>query len=149
MKITIFVTLLLFFMSGCSQKYFNLTKKKEVSKSSYIVFKTKKTRFAGTGFYKDTPEYVQLQIYSTGVPLANLKFYKKKDLICEGIKCNKRRWFTDRFLSPSYPKDLIIKIMTKQPISLKSKDIKYSTDNGIYFKDRKNRILIKIKDLKQ
>ena len=147
MKITFFVTLLLFFMSGCSQKQINI--KKEPTKGSYIVFKTKKTRFSGTGFYKDTPEYVQLQIYSTGVALANLKFYKNKDLICEGIKCNKRRWFTDNFLAKEYPDDLIINVMTKKPISLKSENITYSTDNGIYFKDRKNRILIKIKDLQQ
>ena len=146
MKLLTFITIVLIFISGCSTKQININKKP--TKGSQIVFKTKKTRFSGTGFYKDTPEYVQLQIYSTGVALANLKFYKNKDLICEGYKCNNRRWFTDNFLSKEYPDDLIIKIMTKQPLGYKSESIKYKTDDGIYFKDTKNRILIKIKELK-
>ena len=147
MKLLTFVTIVLLFITGCSTKQVNV--KKEVSKGSYIVFKTKKTRFSGTGFYKDTPEFVQLQIYSTGVALAKLKFYKNKDLICEGYKCNKRRWFTDNFLAKEYPDDLILKIMTKQPLNFKSDTIKYKTDNGIYFKDTKNRVLIKIRKLEQ
>ena len=147
MKLLTFLLLFLLLFTGCSLKQSNI--KKEIFKSTYIIFKTKKTRFSGTGFYKELPEYIQLQIYSTGIALANLKFYKNKDLICEGYKCNNRKWFTDNFLSKEYPDDLIINVMTKKPLKYKSDSIKYKTDNGVYFKDTKNRILIKIKDLKQ
>jgi len=167
MKVTIFTILAILFVTGCSTKNM-LTPKpaiKPINKSEKITMKTKKFAFSDTGFYKNNSEYIQLQVYATGVAVADMKFYKDDDKVCVGYKCSNKKYFKDNFLSKYYPNDLIVNILTKQPI-LDAKNLKKTTDgfvqtiktteydityktnsNSIYFKDRQNKILIKLKDL--
>ena len=169
MKVTILSIFILFLINGCSNKEFLFGKKaiqKNITKSQKIVMKTKKFAFSDTAFYKNTPRLIQIQAYSSGVAIANMKFYKINDSVCFGNKCTNKKYFTDNFLSKNYPSSLIITILSKKPIfdkqNLKkikdgflqhiksdSYDITYMvTKNFVYFKDKKNKILIKLSDLK-
>ncbi len=166
MKVTIFSILALFLITGCSTKSIFAKKPvKIVNKSKKITMKTKKFAFSDTGFYKSNDKLIQIQAYSTGVAVANMKFYKNSDSVCVGYKCTNRKYFNDNFLSKYYPNKLIVNILSAKPImgaenltksadgftqNIKTAeyDITYRvTSNSIYFKDRLNRILIKLKDL--
>ncbi len=166
MKVTIFSIIALFLITGCSFKNLFVTKPvATVSKSKKITMKTKKFAFSDTGFYKSDDKLIQIQAYSTGVAVADMKFYKDKDTICVGYKCTNRKYFNDNFLSKYYPNNLILNILLAKPImeaknltktengfvqNIKTPeyDITYKvTNNSIYFKDRLNKILIKLKDL--
>ena len=167
MKTPIFSLILTLLVTGCSTKNIFSQKPaiKPITKSEKITMKTKKFAFSDTGFYKNNSEYIQLQVYATGVAVADMKFYKDDDKVCVGYKCSNKKYFKDNFLSKYYPNNLIVNILTKQPIldeknlqkttdgfvqNIKTKeyDITYkTTPNSIYFKDRQNKILIKLKDL--
>ena len=166
MKVTIFSILALFLITGCSTKSIFAKKPVQViNKSKKITMKTKKFAFSDTGFYKSDEKLIQIQAYSTGVAVADMKFYKNSDSVCVGYKCTNRKYFNDNFLSKYYPNKLIVNILSAKPImeaknlvktqngftqNIKSKeyDITYKvTSTSIYFKDRLNKILIKLKDL--
>ena len=167
MKKLAFLLIVTILATGCSTKNIFKPKlaKKSETKSEKITMKTKKITFSDTGFYKNNSEYIQLQVYEAGVAVANMKFYKNEDKVCVGYKCSNKKYFKDNFLSKYYPNNLIINILTKKPIldgknlqktadgfiqTIKNTeyDISYkTTTNSIYFKDRQNKILIKLKDL--
>ncbi len=167
MKVTIFTIITMLLITGCSTKTLFIKKPiKIVNKSKKITMKTKKFAFSDTGFYKSDDKLIQIQAYSTGVAVANLKFYKTSDSVCVGHKCTNRKYFNDNFLSKYYPNKLIVNILSAKPIMdaknmIKTKDgftqnIKTAKYNitykvspySIYFKDRLNKIIIKLKDLK-
>ena len=163
MKVTFFTILAILFLSGCSMIGINtkVPKVKVISKSALITMKTKKFAFSDTGFYKNSPEKITIQAYSSGIGVGELKFFKDKDSICIKNYCNTKKWFTDNFLSRDYPQDLILNILDKKPIFeaknlIKTKDgftqkigaIKYRVNkHEIYFKDSTNKLIIKIKDM--
>jgi len=123
--------------------------------------KTKKFAFSDSGFYKNNENKITIQAYSSGVGVGELKFYKNKDMICVGKLCNTKKWFKDNFLSSDYTDNLIVNVLDKKPILdgknlTKTQDgfsqdigaIKYRTSpSEIYFKDRANKIIIKLRDM--
>ena len=100
-----------------------------------------------------------------GKSVLDLKIQKNEDDICVGSLCNTKHGFNQSYLVGSYPDDFIENILQKKPIfngrglTKTSKGfvqkiicekygIKYQvTNKSIYFKDKKNNILIKLKEI--
>jgi hypothetical protein len=124
--------------------------------------KTKRFAFSDTGFLVKHSDMLRLNILAMGKPILDLKV-KNSDDICVGSLCNTKHGFNQSFLVDEYPDTLIENVLNKRPIfdgqnkrvtktgfvqkiTTGSYDIKYQVSGeNIYFKDRKNRILIKLK----
>ncbi len=134
------------------------------SKSYATTFKTKKFAFSDAGFLKSENGKTYLQIFSAGKPLMKLKILRSDD-ICVNQLCNTKHGFNQSYLSGAYPDNLLENVLHARPIfnsqNLKETtngfmqrirgsryDIKYKIVPGmIYFKDVKNKIIIKLKAL--
>ncbi len=143
---------------GCAQKY-NIN----FSQPYKIVIKTNNIAIADSGFIIKADNYKSIQIFSVGKIVLHVEL-KKEDACINGL-CTTRNDFNDRFFGfKHYPNLLddildkkviykgIEKIKTKngfeQNIKNRNYDISYKvTNDSIYFKDRKNHILIKLKRL--
>ena len=153
----LFLILLLLF-AGCAHKTPYAS-----SKSYYIVVKNSKIAVADTGFIKRDGSRFNLQLFSASTPILNL--HVDND-VCSGYICMPKRDFNAEFLGFGHYENFIDELFNFQPIynkeSLKKSksgfeqkiktdefDIIYRVENGnLYFKDRKNRVLIKLKELK-
>ncbi len=134
------------------------------SKSYVTTFKTKKFAFSDAGFLKSRNGRTDLQIFAVGKPLMKLKILPSDD-ICVNQLCNTKHGFNQSYLSGAYPDNLLENVLHARPIfnsqNLKETtngfmqrikgaryDIKYKIVPGmIYFKDVKNKIIIKLKAL--
>ena len=134
------------------------------SKSYLTTLKTKKFAFSDAGFLKIKNGRTDLQIFAVGKPLMKLKILRSDD-ICVNQLCNTKHGFNQSYLSGAYPDDLLENVLHSRPIfnsqNLKETtngfmqrirgnkyDIKYKSLPGmIYFKDVKNKIIIKLKAL--
>ena len=132
------------------------------TKSYVTTFKTKQFSFADTGFMREENGVIDLQILALGKPLLTLKI---ADDICVDHFCRTKEEFNANYLSRYYPEDLINQVLMAQPIMEKKGyretsngflqrikaphyDIKYKiTPGSIYFKDLKNGIIIKLREL--
>ncbi|MDH4944522.1 hypothetical protein [Sulfurimonas sp. C5] len=147
---------LVLFFSACSVK--------QLEKSSkMVVFKTQNIRFSDLGYIGVDDKSVEIDLYVVG------KAFKKitiDGMICiEGEGCMRKSSFNEEYLSSAYPDDLLKNVFLAKPIYegknlLKTNlgfvqiiqgngvDIVYKVElDEIYFKDRENKILIKIKDV--
>ena len=143
------VILLLF--SGCA------IKRPTISQPVAFVFKTPNLKIAATGFlYKNA--HIKLQGYSGANPIFTLLLTKR---VCINSRCMSYESFNKLVLSPTYPPQLIRNILLAKPI-FNGKNLQKSQrgfeqrvdsilyrvkDRVVYFKDKKNAILIKIKEL--
>jgi len=152
----LFVVLLLFF-TGCSYKV-----PYENSKSYYIVIKNSKIALADTGFIKKDDGRLNLQLFTAGTPVFDL--HVKSD-VCLDYVCLKKESFNREFfgfrhyesfidelfnLQPIYGKKNLKKTASgfEQKIKTENYDIAYIVNKkNLYFKDKKNKILIKFKEL--
>ncbi len=142
-------------LSGCA------VKSPTTSKTVSFVFKTSNIKIAASGFlYKNS--HIKLQGYSGANPVFTLLLTKRA---CINDRCMSYKNFNDHFLSPHYPKRIIQHILLGKPIfngqNLQKDASGFSQEivgdsfaiiyrvekNEIYFKDKKNAILIKIKEL--
>jgi hypothetical protein len=100
-----------------------------------------------------------------GKSVLDLKVKKDEDDVCVGSLCNTKHGFNQSFLDGRYPDEFIENILLKKPIFngkhlTKTKTgfiqkivcerfgIKYQvTNKGTYFKDKKNNILIKLREI--
>ncbi|MFT7860238.1 MAG: hypothetical protein ABXS93_04800 [Sulfurimonas sp.] len=127
-----------------------------------LVFKSKQFRFADIAYVGANQESLAIDLYVVG------KAFKKitiDGMICiEGEGCMRKSSFNEEYLSGAYPDDLLKNVFLAKPIfggknlektssGFKQKirgngvDIIYKIDGQrVYFKDRMNKILIKIKD---
>ncbi|BCD67421.1 hypothetical protein NitYY0918_C0312 [Nitratiruptor sp. YY09-18] len=142
-------------LSGCVSK--QIQRSEPVS----FVFKTPVLKIAASGFLQKG-RIIKLQGYDAGQPILELILAKR---VCINSKCMSYAMFNKRVLYPAYPPFIIRNIVTGKPIfngqnlekrgdgfvqEITSKQfaIIYRVKKDvIYFKDRKNRILIKIKEL--
>jgi len=111
---------------GCSYK-----NKVISSRSALIVFKTKQFRFADYGFITKYNNHINLKIFEAGVVVLNLDIYKDK--ICQNesyLKCQSAKEFNANNLSTNFKDDFLYNLLNQ---------------DRVYFKDKKNKILIKIK----
>jgi len=135
---------------------------KTTAKSYVTTLKTKKFAFSDAGFMRNQDGVIDLQILALGKPLLKLKI---SDDICMDHFCRTKEEFNMHYLSADYPPNLINNVLSSQPImdgrNMKKTtngfmqriidprfDIKYKiTPGSIYFKDLKNGIIIKLREL--
>ncbi|OCL83036.1 hypothetical protein [Arcobacter porcinus] len=116
---------MVFIISGCSLKEPLIS-----SNSATILFKTPTIKFHDKGFIYKYKNYTQLQVFTTGKVIFDVKIYNNE--ICTGtFKCMSLKEFNKNNLSSTYEDNFIKQL--------------FDENNKIsYFKDSKNGILIKI-----
>ena len=142
-------------LSGCGAKPI------VESQSALVVFKSKQFKFADQGYLQSNEDMVSLELFSAGTLVGKFEI---ENLVCVlGEGCLIKSSFNSRFLSEAYPDDLLEHILRGKPI-FEGKGIQKSehgfeqhivgdsylitykvSPKMIYFKDRYNKILIKIK----
>jgi hypothetical protein len=96
--------------------------------SSTILFKTKNMKFYDSGFVNIYDNYVDMQIFNSGVVALHLKVYK--DQVCSStFKCMGAKQFNQTYLDKSYKDSFLYNLLRK---------------DKIYFKDKKAKVLIKV-----
>ncbi|BCD61480.1 hypothetical protein NitYY0826_C0332 [Nitratiruptor sp. YY08-26] len=153
-SLNILMIIVLFF-SGCAMK------QKITSEPVRFVFKTKSIKVAASGFLQRGGS-LKLQAYGAGQPLFELILGKR---VCINGRCMSYAMFNEKVLSPFYPSYIIRNILESKPIfagkNLEKRgdgffqeilDERFAiiyrvTKKGVYFKDSKNKILIKLKEL--
>jgi len=115
--------LLIILFTGCSFK------SQPISKSATIIFKTPTMKFYDKGFVNRYDNYTHLQVFNVGSVVLDLKIYK--DEVCRGtFECMDSREFNSKYLNSSYSDDFLYNLFLQKKIN---------------YKDKKNKILIKIK----
>lgn len=156
MKYLLLIFVLLF--SACSTKHYEQTKTK------LIVIKSPKLKFADVGYIRNTSDDIELELFSAGQSLQKINI---NHLICVSDSgCMSKSSFNEEYLNASYPDDILQNILLSHVIyNGKNKTLtndgfeQYIKDNNvniiyrtnsknIYFKDKQNGILLKIKDIK-
>jgi hypothetical protein len=114
--------IIVFLFIGCS------TKQPIISQSAMVIFKTPVMKFYDKGFVTQYNNYTHLQIFNLGSVILDLKIYPDK--ICTStLFCMPSEEFNTKYLNYKYKDDFMFKLFRK---------------NKIYFKDKKNNILIKV-----
>ncbi|MDX1296301.1 MAG: hypothetical protein R3302_08535, partial [Sulfurimonadaceae bacterium] len=147
---------LLLLFTGCTVKEYKTTEPK------LITLKTKQLRFNDVGFIRKEGKSVQAELFSAGQAVERFEINR---LVCVTKGCLTKSAFNADYLSAEYPDDLLQNVLLGRPIfggaglhksdagfeqHLKGSgfDIYYSVaPDSVYFKDRANGILIKIRDL--
>ena len=153
MKILLFAVALLF--SACSTMHYEQTQPK------LIIIKSPQLKFADLGYIRHTDDKVELELFVAGKAIEKITI---NYLICVNKGCMSRSGFNEDYLSEYYDDNLLQDVLLghtifdaknrvqtqsgfEQKIVDNHMDITYRVDaKGIYFKDRTNKILIKIKD---
>lgn len=121
----IYIILINILFIGCS-----FTTPKTAS-SATILIKTPTMKFYDKGFINRYANYVEVQIYSAGQTVLDLKIYE--DRVCKStFKCITSLKFNEENLDKSYENDFLLKLFTRN-------------EKNYVFRDSKNRVLIKIK----
>ena len=146
-----------FLLSACSVKNY------EHTSSKIIIIKSPKIKFADLGYIRNSDNSIELELFSAGSVIEKITI---NHLICVSAGCMSKSGFNSDYLDNSYPKDLLQNILLgkeiyegknrvktvngfTQKIVSKDVDISYKVSlHQIFFKDRKNRIIFKIKDTK-
>jgi len=116
-------TLIIIFLIGCSSKQPIRTTK------ATIIFKTPLMKFYDQGFLNYHNDYIELAIFNAGNIVLHLDIYK--DQICQGtMQCLSSKEFNQKYLSESYKDTFLYDLFNQKKI---------------YFKDKPNHILIKVK----
>ena len=150
----VFLTLL---MEGCASKIY------EKPEPALIVFKTPTLRYADQGFVYRGKDRIKLQIYVSGKAAFEMTVGKR---VCVGNACMGEQEFYRKYLHAEYPRGTLAAIFSKKPIfggeGLEEEagrfvqhieetgrfDIIYVFDSrSAKFRDRLNRILIKITEI--
>jgi hypothetical protein len=101
------------------------------SASATILIKTPAMKFYDKGFISKFDNYTQIQIYSAGKTVLNLKIYEDK--VCSStFECETLKQFNKKYLNSSYKDNFL-------------KSIFDSNKKDIVFRDKENKILIKIR----
>ena len=153
-----YILLTLFLLlSGCSFKNY----KHEESK--IIIIKTPKLKYSDLGYIRYNGSDVEMELFMAGVSVQKISI---NHLICVEEGCMFKSTFNKEYLNAEYPSDILQDILLSQVIydgknrlqtpegfeqiiQSENVDIKYRvTNKETFFKDRKNRIIFKIKDIK-
>ena len=148
--------LLALLLSACSLKNY------EHTESKVVIIKTPKLKFSDLAYIKHTDSAVALELFITGKLVQKISI---DYLICVNEGCMSKSSFNSEYLNAEYPDEILQNIILGLPIyerknliknvdgftqNIKTKnvDISYSVSSKqIYFKDKKNRIIFKIKDM--
>ena len=155
MKYILLTFMLLF--SACSIKNYEHTQTK------IIIIKSPKIKFADIGYIRNSDKAIELELFLAGQPIEKITI---NHLICTSEGCMSKRGFNEEYLNAAYPDEIMQNILLGSEIYAALNKVK--TDDGfeqsitndsvniiyrvsqdqIYFKDRKNKIILKIKDTK-
>lgn len=129
----------------------------------YVVIKNSSIAMADTGFIKRDKSRFNLQLFSASTPIFDLHV---DDDVCLDYICLTQENFNKKFFGVKHYKGFVDELFNfksiynkknlkkiqngfEQKFKTDSYDITYRVENGnLYFKDTKNRILIKLKELK-
>lgn len=144
------------FLSGCSIKNYEHTNPK------IIIIKSPQLKFADLGYVRNSGDAVELELFIAG---KSVKKIEVNHLICVDEGCISKKIFNKNYLNEHYPEDLLQNIILghaiyhvknrinitngfEQKIVDEYVNIMYKvTDEIIFFKDKKNGIIIKIKEI--
>jgi hypothetical protein len=144
------------FFTACSVKNY------EITKSKLISIKCPKIKFSDLGFIRNSGDTIEMELFMAGKSIEKITI---NHLICSSEGCMLKSSFNEEYLYKYYPDDILQNILLskeiykgknrkntnygfEQYIKDENVDIKYKVDfKTTYFKDRKNKILIKIKDI--
>ncbi len=149
--------LLLFSLTACSIKTY------EQSAPKLITFKTKKIKYHDLGFIRNTGDALQMELFTAGVPVFRADI---NHLICTKEGCISKSKFHDEHFEDDYNKNFFQEVILGKPIFDKKAYVKTKEgfeqifklegqyniiyrvrQDQIYFKDRHNKILIKIQSV--
>ena len=148
----------LLIFSGCAVKEY----KSSVPK--IITFKTKKLRFNDLGYIRQNGDAIQLELFSAGQAVERFEI---NHLVCISDGCMSKSGFNSDYLNAEYPDDTLQNILLGRAIfegeamsetetgfeqhpESGSYAITYRvSEEETYFKDRKNEILIRIRNVKK
>ncbi len=155
---TIFITFLLF--CGCTGKELISEENQE---SAFIVIKTPTMKYADLGFIYKKQDLVKVEIYSMGQALLSIDI-NGMNVCMSTFECMSKEDFNEKMLHHAYPPTLLENIFRgkaifdkeglekntngfTQKVSKKGEyDINYSvTATERRFRDKRNKILIKVK----
>ena len=143
--------------SACSVKNY------EHTKSKLIIIKSPKIKFADLGYIRNSDKALELELFVAGKVIEKISV---NHLICVSNGCMSKSGFNRDYLNKAYPDEILQNILlghqiykgknrvkTQEGFDQKIEDenvnIMYKvSSNVVYFKDRKNNIIFKIKDTK-
>jgi len=143
--------------SACSLKNY------EQTDSKIFIIKSPKIRFADLAYVRHSEKDIEVELFVAGRVINKIDI---NHLVCVNEGCMRKSSFNKDYLNASYPDDLLQNIILghkiyagknsinssdgfTQKIKTKDVDIEYIVSRGVIsFKDRKNRIIFKIKDVK-
>ena len=155
MKYILLIFTLLF--SACSVKNY------ENTQSKLIIIKSPKIKFADLGYIRNSDKAVELELFVAGKVIEK---FSVNHLICVSDGCMSKSGFNKDYLNKAYPDEILQNILLgheiydgknriktqdgfEQIIENENVNIIYKvSSNVIFFKDRKNKIIFKIKDTK-
>ena len=155
MKYLLLIFTLLF--SACSIKNY------EHVQSKLIIIKSPKIKFADLGYIRNSEKAVELELFVAGKVIEKISV---NHLICVSDGCMSKSGFNKDYLNAAYPEEILQNILLgheiynaknrvktsdgfEQKIEDENVNIIYKvSSNAVYFKDRKNNIIFKIKDIK-
>jgi hypothetical protein len=142
---------------GCAPKTY------KTNESRLITIKTPKLKFSDLGYIRHNADEVRADLFVAGTLVQSIEI---KTLVCVNEGCTTKSSFNEEYLNASYPDNLMLNVLLARPIFEKTSfqktqsgfiqniksakyNIVYKIDNGnIYFKDKQNKILIKIKTVR-
>ena len=151
-----FIILLTFLLSACSIRSYQNT----VSK--IIIIKSPKIKFADLGYIRSSAQEIELELFVAGNSIDKITI---DHFICTNVGCLSKKRFNEDYLYKEYPEDILQNILLgkviyngkniikvdggyEQKISTADVMITYKVNTKqIFFKDIKNNILIKIKEM--
>jgi hypothetical protein len=136
----------------------------EFSEPKIIIVKSPKLKFADLGYVRHTDDAIELELFVAGKMVKKITI---NHLICVDEGCMGKTAFNAEYLNASYPESLLQNVILgrkiydgentlktgsgfSQSVRTRDAEIEYAVSaNAISFKDRKNKIIIQIKDTNQ
>lgn len=155
MKYTLMILAL--FLSACSVKNY------ETTQTKIIIIKSPKIKFADIGYVRNSDKSIELEMFVAGHAVEKITI---NHLICVSKGCMSKSAFNEEYLHASYPDEILQNIFLgreiyegiskektedgfKQSVLSEDVNIVYRVDSkAIFFKDKKNKIIFKIKETK-
>ena len=134
-----------------------------MTQAKIIIIKSPKLKFADIGYLRNTQKAIELELFMAGNPVEKFTI---NNLICVSAGCMSKSGSNEEYLYSMYPDEILQNILLgleiydgknkqktssgfEQIIKNENVDIKYKVNaKVIFFKDRKNKIIFKIKDIK-
>lgn len=155
MKYLLIAFALLF--SACSIKNY------EITQTKIFIIKSPKLKFADLGYLRNSQKSIELELFTAGKAIEKITI---NHLICMSEGCMTKSSFNKDYLNESYPSEILQNILLAQAIydgknrvqtqdgfeqTIEDENVNITyrvSSNVIYFKDKKNKIIFKIKDTK-